>query len=87
MVVCPGKVSLGCVIVNVFQQFDALIELLTGREMLTMYARLRGVPDNKIKDLVSHAIEILHLEKWADSLCGNYRYICLHCYPFRQLGS
>ena len=42
--------------------------------MLTMYARLRGVPDNKIKDIVSKAIELLNLEKWADSLCGNYRY-------------
>ena len=48
--------------------------MLTGREMLTMYARLRGVPDNKIKDIVSDAIELLHLGKWADSLCGNYRY-------------
>ena len=55
-------------------QFDALIELLTGREMLTMYARLRGVPDEKIKGIVSDIIHLLHLEKWADSLCGNYRY-------------
>ena len=39
-----------------------------------MYARLRGVPDNKIKDVVSHAVQIVHLKKWADSLCGNYRY-------------
>ena len=55
-------------------QFDALIELLTGREMLTMYARLRGVPDEKIKGIVSDIIHLLRLEKWADSLCGNYRY-------------
>ncbi|KAJ7372892.1 hypothetical protein OS493_016821 [Desmophyllum pertusum] len=53
-------------------QFDALLERLTGREMLTMYARLRGVPDDKIKDIVSDAIQLLHLGKWADSLCGNY---------------
>ncbi|KAJ7376779.1 hypothetical protein OS493_032513 [Desmophyllum pertusum] len=53
-------------------QFDALLERLTGREMLTMYARLRGVSDDKIKDIVSDAIRLLHLEKWADSLCGNY---------------
>ena len=55
-------------------QFDALLERLTGREMLTMYARLRGVPDDKIKGIVSDAIKLLSLEKWADSLCGNYRY-------------
>ncbi|CAH3155546.1 unnamed protein product, partial [Porites evermanni] len=53
-------------------QFDALIELLTGREMLTMYARLRGVPDEKIKGIVSDIVHLLRLEKWADSLCGNY---------------
>ena len=41
--------------------------------MLTMYARLRGIPEDKVKDVVSDAIERLHLEKWADSLCGNYR--------------
>ncbi|XP_078344110.1 phospholipid-transporting ATPase ABCA3-like [Oculina patagonica] len=53
-------------------QFDALLERLTGREMLTMYARLRGVPDGKIKGIVSDAIKLLNLGKWADSLCGNY---------------
>ena len=39
-----------------------------------MYARLRGVPDEKIKGIVSDIIHLLRLEKWADSLCGNYRY-------------
>ena len=54
-------------------QFDALIERLTGREMLTMYARLRGVPSNKIEDLVSATIKHLNLTNWADKLCGDYR--------------
>ena len=39
-----------------------------------MYARLRGVPDEKIKGIVSDIIHLLRLEKWADTLCGNYRY-------------
>ena len=42
--------------------------------MLTMYARLRGVPEYRIKDIVTDAINLLNLSKWADSLCGNYRY-------------
>lgn len=42
--------------------------------MLTMYAQLRGVPDDRIKGIVTDAIKLLNLEKWADSLCGNYRY-------------
>ncbi|KAJ7352721.1 hypothetical protein OS493_034326 [Desmophyllum pertusum] len=53
-------------------QFDALIERLTGREMLTMYARLRGVPSNKLQDLVSATIKHLNLTNWADKLCGDY---------------
>lgn len=29
-------------------QFDALVEELTGIEQLTLYARLRGVPENEV---------------------------------------
>lgn len=29
-------------------QFDAIDELLTGREHLEFYARLRGVPENEV---------------------------------------
>lgn len=29
-------------------QFDALIDELTGKEQLTLYARLRGVPENEV---------------------------------------
>lgn len=36
-------------------QFDSIIEVLTGKEMLTLFARLRGVP----KD-----VESLEVEKW-----------------------
>ncbi|KAK3732015.1 hypothetical protein QZH41_016886 [Actinostola sp. cb2023] len=52
--------------------FDALIERMTGREMLVMYAQLRGVHPSKINDIVSTTIEKLNLGKWADKLCGNY---------------
>lgn len=57
-------------------QFDALIERLTGRELLTMYARLRGYKEEKIEQLVNSAIERLDLGRWCDKLCGTYRYIC-----------
>ncbi|KAK3753339.1 hypothetical protein QZH41_015277 [Actinostola sp. cb2023] len=52
--------------------FDALIERMTGREMLVMYAQLRGVQPSKINDIVSTTIENMNLGKWADKLCGNY---------------
>ena len=30
-------------------QFDALVDELTGAEQLTLYARLRGVPENEVQ--------------------------------------
>ena len=57
-------------------QFDALIERMTGRELLTMFARLRGIPEHHIPRVVASTIKRLDIEKHADKLCGKYRY-CL----------
>ena len=54
-------------------QFDALIERLTGRELLTMFARLRGIPENHIAEVVDKEISRLDLTKYAKKLCGSYR--------------
>lgn len=54
-------------------QFDALIERLTGRELLTMFARLRGVPESQIKEIVNIEIVRVDLTKLADKTCGTYR--------------
>jgi ATP-binding cassette subfamily A (ABC1) protein 3 len=53
-------------------QFDGLIELMTGRELLTMYARLRGVPEPNIPALVTELISLFMLEKYIDKICGTY---------------
>lgn len=45
---------------------------MTGRELLTMYARLRGVPEPRIPALVSNLITMFMLEKHADKPCGTY---------------
>lgn len=54
-------------------QFDAILDQLTGRETLRMFARLRGVPeariDEHITDLAAQLIVTPHL----DNLVGNYR--------------
>jgi ATP-binding cassette subfamily A (ABC1) protein 3 len=70
-------------------QFDALIHLLTGRELLTMFARLRGVPEYAIPSQVERLMHTLLLVQYADRLCGTYRYIrsslrilCLSVCPF-----
>lgn len=54
-------------------QFDALIDRLTGRELLTMFARLRGIPEKEIPNAVKEEIDRLDLRKHCDKLCGNYR--------------
>ncbi|RUS82911.1 hypothetical protein EGW08_009334 [Elysia chlorotica] len=53
-------------------QFDALIDQMTGRETLTMYARLRGVPEENIKDVVNSLMDVLMLKPHADKLAGKY---------------
>ena len=54
-------------------QFDALIERMTGRELLTMFARLRGIPEPCISDVVTSTINKLDLSKYANKQCGKYR--------------
>ncbi|XP_078687656.1 phospholipid-transporting ATPase ABCA3-like isoform X4 [Branchiostoma floridae x Branchiostoma belcheri] len=53
-------------------QFDALLERLTARELLTMYANLRGIPSHRTKGVVDATIEHLNLREYADKLCGTY---------------
>jgi ATP-binding cassette subfamily A (ABC1) protein 3 len=54
-------------------QFDALIERMTGRELLTMFARLRGIPERLISQAVEAEVVRLDLTKHASKQCGKYR--------------
>ncbi|XP_041356253.1 phospholipid-transporting ATPase ABCA3-like [Gigantopelta aegis] len=53
-------------------QFDALIDEMTGRETLYMYARLKGVPENQIKDAADYLIQMLDFGPHADKLTKRY---------------
>ncbi|XP_077189048.1 retinal-specific phospholipid-transporting ATPase ABCA4 isoform X2 [Paroedura picta] len=53
-------------------QFDAIDELLTGREHLYLYARLRGVPEAEVERVAEWGIEKLGLSMYADQLAGTY---------------
>ena len=55
-------------------QFDGLIERMTGRELLTMFARLRGIPERNIKAVVTSTMQKMDLSKYANKLCRSYRY-------------
>ncbi|XP_058033573.1 retinal-specific phospholipid-transporting ATPase ABCA4 [Ahaetulla prasina] len=53
-------------------QFDAIDELLTGREHLFLYARLRGVPEAEVERVAEWGIQKLGLSQNADQLAGTY---------------
>ena len=55
-------------------QFDALIEKMTVRETLTMYARLRGVPERELGHTVTSLINKMLLADYTSKLAGNLRY-------------
>ena len=76
---CFSATICSCVCVQVRQrtgycpQFDALIDLMTGREMLRMYAALRGVVSDQIDPLVDELMHSLLLTEHADKLTKTYR--------------
>uniref|UniRef100_A0A8C2W134 ATP binding cassette subfamily A member 3 n=1 Tax=Chinchilla lanigera TaxID=34839 RepID=A0A8C2W134_CHILA len=53
-------------------QFDALLDHMTGREMLVMYARLRGIPERLIGACVENTLRGLLLEPHANKLVRSY---------------
>lgn len=53
-------------------QYDGLIADLTGTEVLTMFGRLRGIPEEQLPLIVSELIALLDLKKHAGRMCGTY---------------
>ncbi|XP_076468788.1 phospholipid-transporting ATPase ABCA3-like isoform X1 [Babylonia areolata] len=53
-------------------QFDGLIDQMTGRETLVMYARMRGIPSSDIDIIVDNLINLLMLETHADKMTMHY---------------
>ncbi|XP_035303775.1 ATP-binding cassette sub-family A member 17-like [Cricetulus griseus] len=53
-------------------EFDALLNFMTGREMLVMYARIRGIPERHIKTCIDQIIEDLLMHVYADKLVKTY---------------
>ncbi|XP_078506456.1 retinal-specific phospholipid-transporting ATPase ABCA4 [Lissotriton helveticus] len=53
-------------------QFDAIDDLLTGREHLQLYGRLRGIPAEEVDMVAAWGIEKLGLTKYADDVAGTY---------------
>ncbi|XP_073910595.1 phospholipid-transporting ATPase ABCA7 isoform X3 [Castor canadensis] len=53
-------------------QSDAIFELLTGREHLEFFARLRGVPEVHVAQIASSGLARLGLPRYADRSAGTY---------------
>ncbi|XP_062373279.1 phospholipid-transporting ATPase ABCA1-like isoform X2 [Sardina pilchardus] len=53
-------------------QFDAINDLLTGREHLEFYARLRGVPEKEVSMVAEWGIQKLGLLKYGNKSAGTY---------------
>lgn len=53
-------------------QFDAINELLTGREHLELYALLRGVPEKEVCKVAEWAVRKLGLVKYSEKCAGDY---------------
>ncbi len=53
-------------------QFDALFELLTAREHLALYARLKGIHEKDVARVVDEKIAEMGLTEYADRLAGTY---------------
>ncbi|KAM5130482.1 phospholipid-transporting ATPase ABCA3-like [Callospermophilus lateralis] len=53
-------------------QFDALLEYMTGREIMIMYARIWGVSEHQIRLYVNKHLSSLELEPHADNIIRTY---------------
>ncbi|XP_078733168.1 phospholipid-transporting ATPase ABCA1-like [Lampetra fluviatilis] len=53
-------------------QFDAINDLITGREHLEFYARLRGVPEKEVATVAEWGIRKLGLIRYGDRSAGSY---------------
>lgn len=53
-------------------QFDGLVDQMTGRETLFMYARLRGVPEKRIADKVNCLLRVFNMVEHADKQAKAY---------------
>lgn len=53
-------------------QFDALLENLTAREHLELYAAIKGIPENMREPLIQNKLRQLNLKQYENVLAGTY---------------
>ena len=72
--VTPGGVAAARKHIGFCPQVDPLLDLMTGRETLRLFGRLRGIQKNRLEDVISMLLEHLtltpHAEKTSESYSG-----------------
>ncbi|KAH6935518.1 hypothetical protein HPB50_006588 [Hyalomma asiaticum] len=53
-------------------QADVALDLLTGREMLALFARLRGIREQSVPDVIKQTLEFVDMTEFADFTVGTY---------------
>jgi ABC-type multidrug transport system ATPase subunit len=53
-------------------QFDALFDLLTGKEHLELYARVKGLSEEQVKEVVAKKVKEMDLTEYAGRNASTY---------------
>eukprot|EP00002_Diphylleia_rotans_P008604 TRINITY_DN1856_c0_g1_i6.p1 TRINITY_DN1856_c0_g1~~TRINITY_DN1856_c0_g1_i6.p1 ORF type:complete len:270 (-),score=65.11 TRINITY_DN1856_c0_g1_i6:171-980(-) len=59
-------------VISLCPQFDPLLDLMTGREHLRLFGKLKGIPDDKLEQVVKNMLVLLGLNEHADKLSFSY---------------
>lgn len=68
----PGGVASARKHIGYCPQVDPLLDLMTGRETLRMFGRLRGIPDERLDSTVGQLLDRLTLTPHADKASQSY---------------
>ena len=68
----PGGVSAARKNIGFCPQVDPLLDLMSGRETLRMFGRLRGIPEHRLETTVVSLLERLTLTPHADKVAESY---------------
>lgn len=68
---CVSEISKARYNIGYCPQFDALSELLTAREHLRLYARIKGIPSGLITQFVERQLNDMGLRKYEHTRAGN----------------
>ncbi|KAL3249762.1 hypothetical protein MRX96_055956 [Rhipicephalus microplus] len=53
-------------------QTDVTLDLLSGREMLALFGRLRGIPETDLEEVIDRTLQFVDMANYADVTTGKY---------------